>query len=188
MVPAQTGLLTAKKDEAQGVLYFGFQPEAGTGSALTVFVTDDQSDTYKLILAVKPIPAQDIVLRPPAARSIPAAAAGPDGRASSYTRRVKNLILIMADDNTQGAPIDRQEVNREIPLWQEARLVFLTKYSDGDLIGERYALTNVSPRELLLVEQELYRRGVRAVSVRHHTLAPRDTTDIYVVRERKDNE
>ncbi|MEN9905305.1 MAG: hypothetical protein RLZZ555_1870, partial [Pseudomonadota bacterium] len=79
-------------------------------------------------------------------------------------------------------------VNREVPLWKEARLVLLARYPDSDMVGEKYRLSNASPSPMLLVEQELYRRGVRAVSVEHHTLMPGDGTHVYVVRERKDHE
>ena len=66
--------------------------------------------------------------------------------------------------------------------------MLLAQYMAGDMVGEKYRLGNVSPSGMLLVEQELYRRGVRAVAVEHHTLMPGDSTQIYVVRERKDHE
>ena len=96
-------------------------------------------------------------------------------------------MLVMADDDLKDS-VETIAVNKEVPLWKEGRLILVAKYMDGDVVGEKYRLTNVSPSEMLLVEQELYRRGVRAIAVEHHTLMQGDGTDIYIVRERKDNE
>ena len=79
-------------------------------------------------------------------------------------------------------------VNKEVPLGKEGRLVLLSKYPEGELVGEKYRLTNVSQANMLLVEQELYRRGVRAVAIDRHTLAQGDSTDIFIVRERRGDE
>nr|WP_228840939.1 type-F conjugative transfer system secretin TraK [Pseudomonas aeruginosa] len=105
----------------------------------------------------------------------------------SYQRRIKDLMLVMADDELKDS-VETIPVNKEVPLWKEGRLILVAKYMDGEVVGEKYRLTNVSPSEMLLVEQELYRRGVRAIAVEHHTLMQGDGTDIYIVRERKDNE
>ena len=96
-------------------------------------------------------------------------------------------VLVMADDELKDS-VETIQVNKEVPLWKEGRLILVAKYMDGEVVGEKYRLTNVSPSEMLLVEQELYRRGVRAIAVEHHTLMQGDGTDIYIVRERKDNE
>lgn len=156
---------------------------------MSLFATDDQNVTYKLTLIPRPVASEEIVLRPPAEKAaVPRSTTGGDGRAASYQRRIKDLVLLMADPELASAGVDKQDVNKEVPLWQEGKLVLLTKYAQGDLVGEKYRLTNVSRADMLLVEQELYRRGVRAVSVKNHTLAVGDSTDIFIVRERKENE
>jgi len=174
VVPAQRGLISVQKDEAQGTLYFtmsGVRPDG----PMTLFVSDDQSTTYTLILVPRPISGEDISVQPPADKI---AAVKHDARAASYQRGIKNLILLMAGDGAGSVP-----VGKEIPLWQEGTLLFVAKFPGNDIVGEKYRLTNTSPTDLLLVEQELYRRGVLAVSVKNQTLAPGDSTDIFVVRE-----
>ena len=188
VVPGQPGAITAEKDEARGVLYFRLNQEVAAG-VVSLFATDDQNVTYKLTLIPRPVASEEIVLRPPAEKAaVPRSTTGGDGRAASYQRRIKDLVLLMADPELASAGVDKQDVNKEVPLWQEGKLVLLTKYAQGDLVGEKYRLTNVSRADMLLVEQELYRRGVRAVSVKNHTLAVGDSTDIFIVRERKENE
>lgn len=189
VVPGQAGQIVGKKDEAQGVLYFSLNPEAPVNGTVTLFVTDEQNTTYKLILVPRAIAAEEVILRPPADKTAAAKKASvADGRATSYQRKLKDLVLVMADDELQDGTVDKVDVNKEVPLWKEGRLILEAKFMQADFVGEKYRLTNVSSTDMLLVEQELFRRGVRVVSVRNQTLAPGDSTYIYIVRERKENE
>lgn len=189
VVPGQAGQIVGKKDEALGVLYFSLNPDAPVNGTVSLFVTDEQSVTYKLILIPRAIAAEEIILRPPADKSAAAKkVSSADGRATSYERRLKDLVLVMADDELQDGTMDKVDVNKEVALWKEGRLILEAKFMQADFVGEKYRLTNVSNADMLLVEQELFRRGVRVVSVRNQTLAPNDSTYIYIVRERKENE
>lgn len=189
VVPGQAGMLKAKKDEAQGALYFSLDPDTPATGTVTLFVDDDQGVTYKLILVPRAISGEEIVLRPPADKAAAAKRTNSaDGRAATYARRIKELVLLMSDEELQDSAADKIDVNKEVPLWKEGKLVLASKYLMGDFVGEKYRLNNVSTTDMLLVEQELYRRGVRAVSVKNQTLAPGNATDIYIVRERKENE
>ena len=189
VVPGQAGQIVGTKDEAQGVLYFSVNPDAPVNGTVTLFVTDEQNTSYKLILVPRAIAGEEIILRPPADKTaMTKKGAATDGRASSYERRLKDLVLVMADDELQDGLVDKVEVNKEVSLWKEGRLVFEAKFFQSGFVGERYHLTNVSNTDMLLVEQELFRHGVRLVCVRNQTLAPGDKTFIYIVRERKDNE
>ena len=189
VVPGQPGLISYRKDEAQGVLYFTMVSDKPVVGTVTLFVSDDQNASYKLILVPRPIAAEEIIVRPPTEKIFnPKRTSGGDGRAASYERRIKDLILTMADEDQQDGLADKVEINKEVPLWKEGRLILATKYIESDMVGEKYRLTNVSSTDMLLVEQELYRHGVRAISVKNQTLTPGDSTDIYIVRERKENE
>jgi conjugal transfer pilus assembly protein TraK len=187
VVPSVKGVLSGQKDEVLGAYYFTLASESPNQGTVTVFVSDEKGVTYKLILVPRPVAGEEIIIRPPGEKATPSSRAAADGRTVSYQRRIKDLMLVMADDELKDS-VETIAVNKEVPLWKEGRLVLLAKYMDGDMVGEKYRLTNISPSEMLLVEQELYRRGVRAVAVEHHTLMQGDGTDIYIVRERKDNE
>lgn len=188
VVPSQKGIITYVKDEAAGALYFTLASDAPNSGTVTLFVADEQnpSVTYKLILVPRPIAGEEIIIKPVAERTAAVARKGGDGRALSYERRAKDMILTMADEENQD--VDAVAVNQEIPLWKEGRLVMLSKYMDGDLVGEKYRLTNVSKTDMLLVEQELYRKGVVSVSIENLTLPPTGQTLIFIVRGRKENE
>lgn len=187
MVPSVKGVLAGQKDEALGAYYFTLASESPNQGTVTVFVSDEKGVTYKLILVPRPVAGEEILIRPPSEKVTPSSRAAADGRTVSYQRRIKDLMLVMADDELKDS-VETIAVNKEVPLWKEGRLILVAKYMDGGVVGEKYRLTNVSPSEMLLVEQELYRRGVRAIAVEHHTLMQGDGTDIYIVRERKDNE
>jgi conjugal transfer pilus assembly protein TraK len=166
-------------------MYFTLTGEQ-TGT-VTLFVTDELGVNYKIVLVPRPIGAEDIILRPPAEKVV--VKKGADGKATSYQRRVKDLIVVMADEESAAAAnVERVNVNKEIPLWQEARLVLVARFNEADIVGEKYRLTNVSGVAMVLAEQELYRRGVRAISIKNQALGPGEATDIYIVRERKENE
>lgn len=190
VVPMQPGILTIQKDDAVGAAFITVRNPEQSGAAVSVFATDDQGVTYKLVMMPRPITAEEIILQPPGDKGAAIKrAATAEGRAASYQRRVKDLILAMADEELgDQALVDKVDVNKEVPLWQEGKLVLVSKYLDVDIVGEKYRLTNVSRGDMLLVEQELFRRGVRAVSIKNMTLAPGDSTDIFIVRERKENE
>jgi conjugal transfer pilus assembly protein TraK len=183
VIPAQAGLIGSRKDEAQGALYFTMTAGKADGP-VTVFVADDRNVTYRLILVPRPIPGEDIIVQPPAEVTATKRSSGTDGKAASFQRGIKDLVLRLANDD----PANRIKVNRKIPLWQEGTLLLASKIQGTDLVGERYRLTNTSKTDMLIAEQELYRRGVLAVSVRSQTLAPGDSTDIFIVRERGDHE
>lgn len=191
VVPSVKGVISTQKDEALGALYFTLSNPSSRHGTVTLFVSDDQGVTYKLLLVPRQIAGEEIILHPPSVVSQDEAAmprVDADGRALSYQRRIKAMMLSMADSTYQEAGLTPKRLHQEVPLWKEASLVLVSLYRDGDLIGEHYRLTNVSSADMLLVEQELYRRGVRAVSIEHHTLAPGDSTDVYIVRERRGHE
>jgi conjugal transfer pilus assembly protein TraK len=188
VVPTKEGVLTTAKDEKFGVLYFSLTDESSMAGNTTVFVTDDKGTSYKLILVPKPVSGEDIVIKPPVDKAVQRAATSRgEGRAVSYQRKIKDLMLMMADESLKEA-VDEITVNKEVPLWKEGKLFFLSKFLDAGFVGEKYRLTNVSPSEMVLAEQELYRKGVRAIAIEQHTLAPGEGTNIFLVRERKENE
>lgn len=186
VVPSQKGILSFMKDEELGALYFTMASDSPGAGTVTLFVTDDRRATCKLILVPAAIAGDDILIRPEA-EATSTSKAQSNGRTLSYQRRVKTLLLAMAEEDA-GVRLEAIVLNQEIPLWKEANLILQSKVMDGELVGETYRLTNISPSDMLLVEQELYRRGVLAVAITSHTLLPSDATAIYIVRGRKENE
>jgi conjugal transfer pilus assembly protein TraK len=187
VVPGAKGVLAHRKDETLGAYYFTLANDAPNHGTVTVFVDDEKGVTYKLLLVPRAVPGEEIMIRPPSEKGVYSSRAAAGGRAVSYQRRIKDLMIVMADDELKDS-VDAVPMNKDVPMWKEGRLTLVAKYMDGDVVGEKYRLTNISPSEMLLAEQEFYRRGVRAVAVEHQTLMQGDATDIFVVRERKENE
>ncbi len=79
-------------------------------------------------------------------------------------------------------------MSKEVGLWKEARLVLTRSYLGQAITGEKYVLTNVSGKFMVIAEQELYQAGVIAVSVENLNLRPDESSNVFVIRERFDHE
>ncbi len=185
VVPSRKGVITVVKDEVRGAMYFALTSDTPHPGTVTLFVSDNKGVTYKLILLPRTIAGEEIILRPPIAKS--SFSSNRNNRALAYQRLIKDLMLVMADETDQNQ-VDSTPINKAVPLWKESHLVLMTRYITHALVGEKYQLTNISPSDMTLVEQELYRPGVQAVAVEYHTLGPGDSTPVFIVRERHDDE
>ena len=150
--------------------------------AFSFFVRDDQGATHTLLAVPVDMPSDTVLLRPKN-RAAGVASAAANTLAIPYTERIKRLVRAMA----RGAIPEGYEPSaeeREIPLWAETRIVLTARYS-GDLTGEVYRLTNVSDAEMRLDEREFARLAtdIQAVAIVDHTLAPQQSTRLYLVRE-----
>ena len=146
-------------------------------SAFSVFVADEAGRTWRLLLAVADGPSESILIK---GRSAPASAK-PAARSPSRVQAIKQTVLALeSSDEADG--VDVRETNELVPLWKEALFV-LVKVVDAPLRGEKYMLTNVSDKPMVIDERELYRRGVLAVSVERPELKAGETTAVYVVSE-----
>jgi len=174
--------LQIQLDEVNGsATFFVAAPKPGM-KIITMQGSDDAGGTYVFNLTPKDVPGELIILKPQSA--------GKHGKnsvakANDYQRAVKNMLLTVAGND---ADAEFVVVNKEVPLWNEARFYLQRKYLDADLVGEKYFLTNVSTSEMVLAEQEFYRAGVMLVAVESHNLAPGASTPVYIVRARKENE
>ncbi|KMQ81317.1 IncF plasmid conjugative transfer pilus assembly protein TraK [Candidatus Burkholderia pumila] len=147
-----------------------------TGNATgteTLFVVDDQGATYQLLLQPRHVPSANIIVPTTGDRAGRGSVLRTAATSSAYQSAIKDLIFEMATAQTDpGAdpPSSAVPVNQEVPLWKEARLVFLqTKFLETPFVGEQYTLTNVSGADMVIAEQKLYRPGV--VAVEQQTLA-----------------
>lgn len=171
---------------------FAIVPDAETGNAfirpttekqtISVYVADHGGNTYKLLLAITPGPADPIVIK-----SLPTRTASKDkinGRDVPRTQAIKRMIVALEADDSLG--FDANAVNRVIPLWNEALFVLRKVIDAGSIKGERYSLTNTSKQPMVIDEREFYRRGVIAVAVTKPNLTPGQSTDVDIVSESGD--
>lgn len=164
---------------------FSVVPDKETGTAylkpmsdkqaFSVFVSDEIGRTWRLLLSVVDGPADTIVIkgRREANRNSP-------GRDLARNQAIKRVVLAL--DSETDRDLEARAVNEVVPLWEEAMFV-LVKVVDGPLKGEKYQLTNVSTKRMVIDERELYRRGVVAISVERPELNPGETTAVLVLTE-----
>lgn len=164
------GDFSVAPDKETGVAYL--KPAPGV-STFSVFVTDEEDRTWKLLLTTTDAPSDAIVIKSKGHATITM-----PGKDTARSQAIKGAVfsLMSADSSVQVA-------NDTIPLWDEALFVRTAMLDTGRLKGERYRLTNISKTEMIIDERELYRRGVLAVAVERPTLRPGEATDIYVVLE-----
>jgi len=110
----------------------------------------------------------------------------PLGGSAHHVRALKALLVAMASDRTP-SDVRIDELNQPIQLWAEARFSLIRRFESRDLIGERYLLTNVSDRLMVLAEQEFDRPdntdgSVLGIAIENHNLRPGDSTAVYVIR------
>ena len=149
---------------------------------VTLFLTSDSGRTYTLLLQPIDSPVGETVVLREARAAVHAAPA--QGSTAPHQERIIRLIYAMA----RGEPLEDADISRqaqELSLWREARLTRLASYALPDLLGEIYQLSNVSPAPMRLAEQELYTPGVHAIAIEQHELAPGDSTQVLVVREKR---
>ena len=175
------GDLILERDVENGQL---FVKPTQTVKPVNMFVIDNNGRTYTLLLEPADIPAENIIIKDRQAKH-----AEPTRieRSGSYTKVIKNMVLAMA---TESAPrgFDTREMSKDIMLWREVKFTLNRMYIGKGIVGERYALKNITSKPLVVAEQELFKRGVLAVSVENMNLAAGESTNVFVVREKGENE
>jgi conjugal transfer pilus assembly protein TraK len=81
-----------------------------------------------------------------------------------------------------------KSINAEYQLWAEAKFVLRSIYLSRDYVGNHFVVTNTSKAMMRVAEQEFYKPGVHAIAVVQHELPPLASTNVFIVRERGENE
>lgn len=163
---------------------FTVTPEQDTGVAwlkpttdkplMSIFITDDTGQHYKLLLKVEDIPAETIIIR--------------DSKGNAQqSRSIKNeprneeiLSTIMALHDGEG-----DQKSELIPLWKGIKFELVRTLDLRGLRGEAYQLTNTSDKQVVMDEREFYRDGVQAVTIEKIVLETGDSTAVFVLSEGK---
>lgn len=174
---ADDGLLTGSADTTTGQALI--QPLAK--DPFGVFVFSQSGKTYTLVLQPQDIPGETIVIKEMAVPVSVAAMPGEIERASSYQQAIKKMIQALAGD---GLPegLEVKKTWEEIRLWKGSRFALELVLTGHSLVGEQYRLFNISDAPVRVAEQEFYKKGVLAVSVRDLTVEPGRSTQVFVVK------
>ncbi len=178
-VTGNAGEFVLEKDDEKGQVFIRPVSTDST-KPINLFVSTERS-TIGLLLQPVDTPSDAIVIRE--ARD---AATGPARieRSGRHVRTMKNLLLAMAED---ALPDDREvrEPGRELSLWPGARLTLQRQWLGSSVVGEKYLLMNAGAATLELAERDLFKRGVMALSVEQVSLRPGESTQLFVIRERR---
>lgn len=176
-----TGEIILECDRDKGEIYV--RPVGASAKPVNLFVSSANA-TYTLLLRRSDTPSDTIVIRDRGAQAdLSVSRRGPLGPSANHIRGMKALLVAMATD--RAAPDMRvEDINRPIPLWNEARFSLMRIVEGRGLVGEKYLLTNVSDQTMVLAEQEFDRAdgGVIGVAIENLNLRPGESTSVYVIR------
>jgi len=168
------GEFTAEADGKTGAAYI---KPLSDKNPISVFVTDESDQTWRLLLSVSDTPADTIVINSEKKKA-PEPVFGKD---MERNRAIKYMVLALKSPELV-PDVEVRPTNRVVPLWGNA-LFMLTATAQGQYEGEKYRLTNTSAQPMVIDERELYRNGVVAISIERPTLNPGETSEVYVIRE-----
>jgi conjugal transfer pilus assembly protein TraK len=175
---------------AEGEFAITADKEAGTAfikpstdkPTISLFVSDENGRTWKLLLAVNDGPSDSITIKGRSTGNV----AQPQGKDVPRIQRIKRVLLALQSESPSDSDMDVRATNEIVPLWSEVMFV-QTKVVDGPLKGEKYQLTNTSAKPMVIDERELYRRQVVAIAVGKPQLAPGELTEVFVISENFDD-
>lgn len=178
------GEIMLECDRDKGEIYV--RPVGSSTKPVNLFISSAHA-TYTLLLRRSDTPSDTIVIRDKTTRlagtDLAAKRQGPLGASANHIRAMKALLVAMASDRVaMDMPVT--EVNRPIPLWNEAKFSLTRTVEGRGLVGEKYLLTNVSNQTMVLAEQEFDRTGgnVVGIAIENLNLRPGESTSVYVIR------
>jgi conjugal transfer pilus assembly protein TraK len=178
-VTGNAGEFVLEKDDEKGQVFLRpISPDST--KPINLFVTSERS-TIALLLQPVDIPSDAIVIRE--ARDV-AAERSRIERSGRHVRTMKNLLLAMAEDALPD-DMELREPGRELALWPGARLTLQRQWLGAGVVGEKYLLINAGASTLELAERDLFKRGVMALSIEQASLRPGESTQLFVLRERR---
>ncbi len=178
-VTGNAGEFVLEKDEEKGQIFIRPMPP-DSNKPNNLFITYERS-TNGLVLQPVDTPSDTIVIRE---GRDPLTSNSRLEKSSRHVRTIKNLLLAMAGD---ALPDDMEvrEPAQELALWPGVRLSLQRVWLGAGIVGEKYQLANIGSTELNLAEGDLYKPNVMAVSLEHGRLRPGESTNLFVIRERR---
>ena len=146
-------------------------------SAFSIFVSDEKGKTWNLLLSVVEGPAEIITIKEQGGSSQTITRKGHDLPREESIKQM--LFSLMSNNNDDDE--DSENVNDVVPLWKESMFVRTKVVRGNSLVGEKYRLTDMSNKPMIIDERELYRKDVVAISIDKPDLQPAETTDVYVI-------
>ena len=179
-VTGNAGEFVLEKDEERGQIFVR-PSDAQSNKPINLFLSSEHA-TVALLLQPLDAPADSILIRerPNARESTPTRLEA----SAHHVRSLKNLLLALAQD---ALPQDMQARERaqELELWPLTHLTLQRSLLGARVVGEKYLLTNTGTAVLQLSESRFYKPGVMAVSLESSSLNPGQSSNLFVLRERR---
>jgi len=181
-VTGSAGEFVLEKDDEKGQIFVRPTDPQST-KPINLFLTSERG-TVALLLQPVDTPSDSIVIREPRSSSAAPTRLEASGR---HVRTIKNLLLALADDALP-EDMEARELARDVALWPGTRLTLQRVLLGSGVVGEKYQLTNIGSATMELAEANLFKSGVMAVSVEQNSLRPGEATNLFVIRERKNDD
>jgi conjugal transfer pilus assembly protein TraK len=181
-VTGNAGEFVLEKDDERGEVFIR-PTDPTTSKPVNLFISSDTA-TVALLLQPVDLPGDSVVIREPGpSRDAPSRLEA----SGQHVRTMKNLLLALADDSL---PEDMtvHEPGREIALWPGTRFTLQRALMGTALVAEKFLLSNTGSAVRELPEQAFFKRGVMAISIERPSLAPGESTSVFVIRERGSND
>ncbi|MBK6742671.1 MAG: type-F conjugative transfer system secretin TraK [Hydrogenophilales bacterium] len=177
------GELMVAPDAASGEIYVMPSAQALPGKPINIFVKTDKA-TYTLLLTPIDVPSETVILNDRIALAKLPESAEAIAPAPDWLRQIKNMMLVLTSDAPAPGYL-ATTVGKPVGLWQEARFFEVRRVANRRLAGAIFDLTNISAAPMVLDEREFFDTGVVAVGVVKTQLAPNESTQVYIVREKR---
>ena len=178
-VTGNVGEFVLERDDDKGQIFLRPSDPQST-KPINLFLTSEHG-TVALLLQPVDTPSDTIVIREPRGKDATPSKLEASGR---HVRMLKNLLLALANDDLPD-DMEVKEPGRELILWQGTRLTLQRALLGEGVIGEKYQLTNLSAGVIAVGEPDLFKTGVMAVSIERPSLQPGESTNLFVIRERR---
>ena len=167
-----TGQFQLDKDGESGQVFI--QPIATDKQELIhLFLLTEKGHTYPLSLSLQEGVAQSILLMPMETE------VKQWEQSSSYETLLRTLVQAMHNQVVlEGFSVNKLKI--PLPVIKHARITHLQTYAGQSLQGHVLEVMNTGKEELVLTE-EMFQNGMRAVSILNPILSINDKTRVYVV-------
>lgn len=165
-----------KADKDTGELFI--KPKDGSNKIFSFFVQDSSGSTYTLIATPLDIPSETVVLKSIEVKKAEIA----DKSDQPYVTQIKSLIKEMSVGDHESSMVE--DIGQIVSLWDETELWLIRRYTNSNLVGEEYSISNKTKKNITFSEQEFSNFGenVRAVALEKFTLLPNQKTRVFIVR------
>lgn len=144
-----------------------------TGTMISLFVIDENGNSYNLRLRMQSVPSETIIIKP---LSSAKAMAGTDF-STQIVSMTEDMYLDRSDDD--GYSITDQ--NLPIKLWKEVDFELYKTYENEQFKGSVFILRNISNKKIILTEKQFWKPNTIAIGIETPVLEPDQITKIFVI-------